>query len=613
MYLRSFFELLYVTAIKLPTILKLIYLNYYWTFLMAYYKFFNYSLLDFFRKSFDKFANKPCLIGVDGQSYTFKQIDELTNQIANGVRLFIQNKNLNGATVAIITENTPMVVILWLSMYKIGLSSALINFNLKKDSLLFSLEAVNPFLVFYDKACENIVNEMGLNIPMICVDEFPKVSNNHFFLNNMLLSVDSNPPIQNHCFVETLLFIYTSGTTGLPKAAVIKSTRFFSLGITGLMAGINSKDILYITMPLYHVNSGILCVSSMFLFGCCLVVRKKFSTSSFVDDCLKYKVTGFNYVGELCRYLLAAPVHPNENSLNLRLALGNGLRQSIWNDLVKRFHIKQISEFYGSTEGNSGSINMDSTVGSCGFIPPIISFKHPLTLVKYDSITKEISRDHNGKAIKACTNEPGMAVVKITMNNPLKQFDGYTNSTETSKKIARNLFIENDSYFVTGDLMKLDKFGHLFFVDRTGDTFRWKGENVSTMEVESILMKHLSSTIEDALIFGVQVGNLEGKAGMAAIRPKSFFDFDTNDFIRRFISILNSELPVYSRPLFIRILKFTPTTSTLKFDKTLLTSQSFNPQNCSNDDIFYWNPKNKFFEILNANIYEQIISNKITY
>ncbi|PIO62176.1 long-chain-acyl-CoA synthetase domain protein [Teladorsagia circumcincta] len=241
-------------------------------------------------------------------------------------------------------------------------------------------------------------------------------------------------------------------------------------------------------MPIYHTAAGILGVGQALCRGSCCVIRKRFSASNFWKDCVEYQCTASQYIGEICRYLLAQPVVPEEATHKMRLLYGNGLRAEIWQPFVDRFRVK-IGEVYGSTEGTSNLVNIDGHVGACGFLPisPLTKKMHPVRLIRVDDKT----------------GESGAMVSTIRKNNPLLQFEGYLNKSETNKKIIRDVFAEGDSCFVSGDLLYWDRLGYVYFKDRTGDTFRWKGENVSTTEVEAIL--HPEFGVADATVYGVTV------------------------------------------------------------------------------------------------------------
>ncbi|KHJ97915.1 AMP-binding enzyme [Oesophagostomum dentatum] len=372
-------------------------------------------------------------------------------------------------------------------------------------------------------------------------------------------------------FKSILCYIYTSGTTGLPKAAVMKHFRYYSMVMGAAKSfGIYPSDRIYVSMPIYHTAAGILGIGQALCRGSCCVIRKKFSASNFWKDCVKYQCTASQYIGEICRYLLAQPVVPEEATHKMRLLYGNGLRAEIWQPFVDRFRVK-IGEVYGSTEGTSNlgetltsifseicrgyciSVNIDGHVGACGFLPisPLTKKMHPVRLIRVDDKTGDVLRSPSGLCIACNPGESGAMVSTIRKNNPLLQFEGYLNKSETNKKIIRDVFAKGDSCFVSGDLLYWDRLGYVYFKDRTGDTFRWKGENVSTTEVEAIL--HPERGVADATVYGVSVPEREGRAGMAAVVRNNDDQADDEEFIERLGARLAASLAPYALPQFIRL------------------------------------------------------------
>jgi solute carrier family 27 fatty acid transporter 1/4 len=301
-----------------------------------------------------------------------------------------------------------------------------------------------------------------------------------------------------------MLYIFTSGTTGPPKAAVIKHQRYFlfAYGIT-LAFGIQPEDVIYGCLPLYHTAGNNLGAGCALIKGCTVVLRKKFSASQFWKDCCNYRVTVIQYIGEICRYLLSQPSSPHESEHSVRLAIGNGLRSQIWKNFQGRFHIKQIGEFYGSTEGNTNIVNMTFREGCVGFTTRILPAIHPVSLIQVDEDTEAVVRDAGGLCIHCQPGEPGQLVGKIPPNDRYLQFDGYANQQATKKKIVFDVWKKGDMAFLSGDILVMDELGFMYFKDRTGDTFRWKGENVSTAEVEGIIMQILG--LRDVVVYGVSI------------------------------------------------------------------------------------------------------------
>jgi len=336
---------------------------------------------------------------------------------------------------------------------------------------------------------------------------------------------------------------------------------------------------------------------------------RKFSSTKFWDECVEHGCTVSQYIGEICRYLLSQPYNPAEKQHRVRLMYGNGLRPQIWEDFVNRFGIKKIGEIYGSTEGNASLMNLDNTVGACGFLPvyPFTSNAYPVRLVKVDENTGELIRDKDGLCIRCRPGEYGEMVGKIIKGNPLKDFVGYVSNNDTNKKLIRDVFSKGDVAFSSGDILYMDEKGYVFFKDRTGDTFRWKGENVSTTEVEGVIQKILG--MKCATAYGVEIPGLEGRAGMVAVvEDKEDIDmYDLNKKIRE-------SLPSYSRPVFIRMCKEgVEITGTYKLKKNDLVKSSYSPTKCGKDKLFYLDPKTSEYEPLSPKEFDQIVDGNIKF
>ncbi|PVD22086.1 hypothetical protein C0Q70_17890 [Pomacea canaliculata] len=362
------------------------------------------------------------------------------------------------------------------------------------------------------------------------------------------------PPSVDLSFKDKLFYIYTSGTTGLPKAAIVTHARFFymSYGVNQLFR-ISSQDIIYNTLPLYHTAGGILGVGQLLHSGVTMVIRRKFSASQFWLDCVKYNCTVAQYIGEICRYLLVQPFRPEEQQHRVRLMFGNGVKPQIWRQFQERFGVSLIGEFYGATEGNCSVVNFENKVGAVGFTTRIAPFLYPVTLLKVDPANGDIVRDKHGLCVHAKPGEVGEMAGKIVTGRPAREFDGYVQKSATDRKIIHDVFRKGDRAFLTGDLLMMDELGYLYFHDRTGDTFRWRGENVSTSEVEAIISNHAG--LKDAVVYGVEVPGSEGRAGMAAIADENF-NLDLNALT----IAMQKSLPQYARPVFLRLMTSVDTT-----------------------------------------------------
>lgn len=425
-------------------------------------------------------------------------------------------------------------------------------------------------------------------------------------LDDALKSADRSTPVQikNVGFSDKMVYIYTSGTTGLPKAAVIKHSRaaFAAIGMR-IMIGMTSSDILYDPLPIYHTAGGIIGVGQSLLMGTTTVIRRKFSVTRYWADCEKYGCTAGQYIGEICRYLLSMPEKPEDKQHKIRVMFGNGLRPTIWEDFQKRFSIPKICEFYGSTEGNANIINMDGRPGAVGFVSVLFPSVYPVALLKVDEETKEIVRDANGLCVICRPGETGEFIGKIVKNDPVRDFHGYADQKATATKIVKDVFVKGDCAFLSGDILVMDEEGYLYFKDRTGDTFRWKGENVATGEVEGVVSKVTGHA--DVVVYGVEVPGAEGRAGMAAILDEN----NTLD-IKLLYGIVTKSLPSYARPLFVRIVKELEKTGTYKLKKVKLQEAGFNP-NTIEDNLYFLDIKQKAYVPLSVDIYNKIVNGEM--
>lgn len=376
---------------------------------------------------------------------------------------------------------------------------------------------------------------------------------------------------------------------------------FVGAGLRNLMG--LSRETIYTSIPLYHLAGGTMGTSQCILFDSSMVIKKRFSASQFWSDCIKYNATTAQYIGELCRYLLSQPPRPEDKQHKVRMMFGNGLRQQIWSEFVTRFNVKQIGEFYGSTEGNANIVNFDNTPGACGFVSRILPIVYPVTLIKCNPITGEAIRNNKGVCIRCGPGETGEFVGKIIEGDPTRSFDGYVNKEATKKKIVRDVFWKGDMAFSSGDLLEMDEYGYVYFKDRTGDTYRWKGENVSTMEVEGIISELLKQ--QDCIVYGVEVPNCEGKAGMLAIADKQAD-------LKKLISDMRHRLAPFAIPVFIRVVDEIEATGTFKLPKVGLQQQGYNI-NKIDDPIYLVDLKKNDCIRVTQQVYDDITSGNLKF
>lgn len=550
------------------------------------------------------------------ETWTFGQVEDYSNRVAN---YFLSLRFQKGDCVAIFMENRPEYVATWLGLAKIGVIPALINYNLKQSALTHTVRVANCKAIIYGVELSQEVSEVMKSLQTDDESVFPSFSSGPpeirkvavpftVDLNDVLMSSSASPvptDIQDSiCFKDKLLYIYTSGTTGLPKAAVIKHSRYIlaSGGCTTVI-GCKATDVVYSPLPLYHSVAGMIALAGTMRYGLSMVMREKFSARNYWADCVRYRVTAAQYIGEICRYLLNTKECPEEKQHQVRLMFGNGLRPQIWKQFVHRFNIQDIAEFYGSTEGNSNIINYENREGAVGFVSVLFPGLLPLGLIKVNTVTGHEVRDENGLCIRCEPGEPGEFVGQIVKNHPVRDFDGYADQSATKKKIIRDVWRQGDMCFRSGDILIMDQFGWLYFKDRSGDTFRWRGENVSTTEVEATVSNMVQ--LRDAVVYGVEIPGTEGKAGMAAIH-----DPDDKVDLGLLAAGIKKNLPTFAWPLFVRLVKQLDITGTFKLRKFNLQREGFNPSIVS-DKLFFLHPKTGTYEILNVELFNSIITGAI--
>jgi fatty-acyl-CoA synthase len=367
---------------------------------------------------------------------------------------------------------------------------------------------------------------------------------------------------------DPALLIYTSGTTGLPKAARISHMRaqLYMRAFAGATGAVET-DIIYVALPLYHATGGLCATGAALLNGGCVVLKRKFSASQFWPDVVAERCTMFVYIGELCRYLVNQPPQEDESRHRLRMAFGNGLSADVWREMRLRFRIPQVLEFYGSTEGNVSMFNFDGREGAIGRAPRWLRKKVNARLVQFDIEAEEPVRGPSGFGVECGPGQIGECVGKINLSDARTAFSGYLDKAASEKKILRNLFEPGDAWFRTGDLMRQDSEGYFYFIDRIGDTFRWKGENVSTTEVAARLQT--APGVLEANVYGVTIPGADGRAGMAGLVVGPEFD------IKVFGDHVEQELPSYAQPVFVRILPTIETTGTFKYRKVDLVREGY--------------------------------------
>ncbi|XP_020286096.1 long-chain fatty acid transport protein 4-like [Pseudomyrmex gracilis] len=544
----------------------------------------------------------------EDKEWTYEQLEHFSNRIGRYLRT---RPYSHFDSMAVLMENCPEYVGIWLGLSKAGFVGALVNTNLRHDVLLHSITSAGCKAIIFGSELKDAIRDIKSKIPNIELYQWSESADTSILdgaidLNTEISSIKPDPLIvqlEHSSPRDKLIYIYTSGTTGMPKAAVINNLRYMFMACgTKSMLNLRSDDRIYDPLPLYHTAGGILGAGQALLRGITVVIRRKFSASKYWSDCIHYKCTAAQYIGEICRFLLTVPPSQNDRSHKVRLMFGNGMRPQIWESFVKRFGVKQIGEFYGATEGNSNLVNIDNKVGAVGFLPRFASSRlYPVALLKVDEDTGEPLRGPDGLCIQCKPNEAGIFVGKINPKKAINDFSGYADKKATQKKIICDVFVKGDSVFNSGDILIMDELGYFYFKDRIGDTFRWRGENVSTTEVEAVVSN--VTGLRDATVYGVEVPENEGKAGMAAI-----YDPENSLDLKHLQEKLKQTLPTYARPRFLRILSDLPMTGTFKLKKKDLQQSGFDITKVK--DPIYFLKKDAYVKLTDE-YYKDIIEGRI--
>ena len=531
-----------------------------------------------------RYGDRPALLS-ERETLTFRQLEGRANAYARWAIAQGLNK---GDAVALIMPNRPEYVAIWMGLARAGVASALVNTKLTGPSLVQSINAVAAKAVIVDAELAPCVASVRAALAAdLAVWTFGEAPGATLRLDLALAEFPETPLSRaarpRLTLDDNALLIYTSGTTGLPKAARITHSRLLRIMI-GFGAAVRGgpNDKTYMCLPLYHSNGGMIGLGLTLPYGGSCYIRDRFSASAFWSDIVRENCTLFVYIGELCRYLINSPPSPLDRAHHIRACLGNGLRPDIFDAFKTRFAIAEIQEFYAATEGNAVLMNFDSRSGSVGRIPIWASRRFPMRIVAFDHDANAPKRGADGRCIPCKVDEPGELISEIRNDPklPAARFDGYADAEATEKKILRDVMKPGDSWFRTGDLMRRDRAGYFYFIDRVGDTFRWKGENVSTTEVAATLTQFAG--VRAAVVYGVTAPRHDGRAGMAALVVESMAVFDL-DGLRAFLA---ERLPAYARPLFLRFRSELEVTTTFKLRTIDLIAEGFDPQRVS-DPVYF--------------------------
>lgn len=548
------------------------------------------SLLNFFDNNVKKRPNDIAFI-FEGDEITWKEADEQTNKYAG----FLKSQNIHkGDCFAILMDNSPDFLMLLLASFRVGSLAALINTTVSGEGLKHVIGISDVKLITAGAShLEKLSSALGdsdlKNIPIFGMEDNEKIPDQVEDIKKLSRQFSTFIPYQP-IMKDVAAYIFTSGTTGLPKAALVDHAKLVKGSFAGhfLCFNFNKNDRLYMTLPLYHSTGLILGWAASLRSGCPNVIKSKFSASDFWNDVKKYNVNKFIYVGELCRYLMNLPPSDGDRDNPITQISGNGLRPDIWESFQKRFNINKIVEIYGATEAVGMTINSFGRSGMIG------RKRSDSTIIHCNKDDGSPILNNEGFCTKVSEGETGLYIQKISSS---AKFQGYLDAQASNKKILQNVFKTGDQYFNTGDLITLHDNNWLSFADRVGDTYRWKSENVSTMEVAAILNN--ASGVMDCNVYGVQVDSAEGKAGMAAMNVSDEFSFIS------FIEHVNKNLNTFQKPYFLRLTKEMQTTGTFKHQKEDLKKQGFNPSLIK--DKLYFLQKDNYVEIDQA-LYNRIHS-----
>ena len=552
----------------------------------------------------------------ENKEMSWGEFDKQSNRVAHLLKALNIQK---GDSIAFFMDNRLENLTHSLGILKLGAICSFINTSLTNNPLKHCITLVHSKKIIFGEELIDAIEAIRRELPYT-KDDFLFVPDNYQGRGgracpewatdmSVLLEKYSDTPLAETEEVQLkdiAYYIFTSGTTGLPKASIISHDRWLRMG-TGFATGgfkLEAGDRIYVALPLYHSSAQFIGYAAALKGGASIFLRRKFSASMWAEETRKYQTNCFVYIGEVCRYLMDTPEKADDASVPVTKVVGNGLRPDIWMEFKKRFAIERIGEFYGASEGNAGCVNLfnkDKTIGLC---------TAPHALVEYDILEDKIIYDSNGFCKKVKKGEPGLMIAAI---NQKARFDGYSNKEASEKKIMRNVFKQGDQYFNTGDLLRQIDVGFAFglphyeFVDRVGDTFRWKGENVSTNEIGEILNQHNDVVMSN--VYGVEIPGTNGRAGMAALTLKNNHSFD----LKSFSALVKNKIPSYAQPLFLRIMPEMETTGTHKLMKGSLREQAYHLDQVEGDSIYVLKPGTDEYVLLDEEFYKKILDGKSGY
>jgi fatty-acyl-CoA synthase len=539
-------------------------------------------------------GDAPALIGV-AETLSFRALEARMHQYSRwGLSRGVQR----GDTIALMMGNRPDYFAIWLGLTQIGAVVALVGVDLRAGALAHALRVAGARRLIVASECLGAL--AGLDDAIEVCAHGGTGSDRRVDLAAAALSGAPLAPSEARevTLADRALRIFTSGTTGLPKAAEVSHRRIIAWThwFAGL-ADLGANDRLYDCLPMNHSVGGVVAIGAPLVNGGSVVIAERFSAGRFWDDIARHECTAFQYIGELCRYLVASPERPAEKAHKLRIAIGNGLSGEVWRRCLDRFGPLRVLEFYASTEGNVWLYNVEGRIGSIGRVPPYLAAREPIALARFDADAGAPLREADGFCRRCEDGEIGEALGRIG-EDVNARFEGYSQATETEKKILRDVFAPGDAWMRTGDLMRRDADGYYSFVDRIGDTFRWKGENVATTEVAAALST--CPGVAEVIVYGVAVPGADGRAGMALLRITGLLDLEA------LVGALGA-LPRYARPLFLRVAREIEATETFKPKRRAYVEDGFDPTK-SNDPLYVFDGERRGYVPLDAERFAAIAS-----
>ncbi|HEX3863560.1 MAG TPA: long-chain-acyl-CoA synthetase [Stellaceae bacterium] len=548
-----------------------------------------------------QFGDAPALLS-DAQRLSYRELAERANQYA---RWAMAHSIRAGDVVCLLMPDCPEYLAVWLGITRAGGVVALLNTNLSGEVLAHAIGVAKPVGIISGTAFAGAIAAIDMRpaVPKCWVlggaaAGFPDLDLRSY-AGHRIDPAECRPPLLG----DRALCIYTSGTTGLPKAANVSHYRIMQwcYWFAGIM-DTGPADRMYNCLPLQHSVGGIVAVGALLVRGGSVVLPGRFSASRFWDDIVRWDCTLFQYIGELCRYLVNSKPHPSEAAHRIRLCAGNGLAGDVWRPFQERFKLPRILEFYAATEGSFSLYNVEGEPGAIGRIPSFLTHRFPVALVRFDVEAGEPVRADDGLCIRCAPDETGEALGKL--GDSAGRFEGYTDAQASERKLLRDVFAAGDAWFRTGDLMRRDERGFFYFMDRIGDTFRWKGENVSTTEVAAVIAT--CPGVCEAVVYGVKIPGADGRAGMAAILADASLD------VAQFRQYLTARLPDYARPLFLRIRTEIETTATFKPKKQELMAQAYDPVLVS-EPLFFDDRQRGTLVPLDAALHASIVAGTVRF